>query len=157
MKTLFIVFALTILSIVGYGQKNHVNYVLTDTDTLICKNMSVRTNMIKCVLLNGEKVMVPNKNIVAYSYKGKTMKKLPVYINGERTDALEMMEFIANYNRVKVYKYTYYNELSETQDAAFNFYHNQNCITSQTNLNKTQIKDFLIGFNKTENTFLTAE
>lgn len=157
MKTIVILFALATLNVAAFAQKSLVKYVLTNTDTLICTNIKMRTNTAKCVLLSGEKISVPKSDIIAYSNYGRVMKKLPVYKNGKKTNEFDMMEFVANSNRVEVYKHVYYNDINESLDAVFNYYYNNEYIYSQKNPDVTDIKEFLSEFQPRKTELLTVE
>jgi hypothetical protein len=157
MKTIVILFALATLNVAAIAQKSLVKYVLTNTDTLICSNITVRPFTTKCVLPSGEKIIVPNKSITAYSNHGYVMKKLPVYIDGKKTNKSSMMEFVANNNRIEVYLYKNINYADGSIDAIFSFYHNQKCIGTKTNPDIMEIKNFLAEYKKPESKLLTIE
>ena len=157
MKTIIVLFALATMSFSAHSQNSLLKYVLTSTDTLICNNITMRPFTTKCVLLSGEEIIVPNKSIIAYSNHGRIMKKLPVYIDGEKTGKCSMMEFVANSNRVEVYMYKHNNYGDGSIDAIFSFYQNQKCVATKTNPDIMEIKDFLAEYKKPESKLLTVE
>ncbi len=157
MKSIIVVIALAALSFTSYGQKNCLKYVITDNDTLICKNLRMGALNTKCILFDGEKITVPNEAINCYARHGKTFEKLPVYVNGTDTGRKVFMEFVAQKDMVKIYRYFHYDATEGSLDNIVSYYYKNKLISSQTNPSLSQVSNFMTDVAKQSEKLLTAE
>jgi hypothetical protein len=83
------------------------NYFVKNTGEIMnCKKIHFRSNDIKVVLENGEKLLISKDQIKALRANNKYYEKLPVYINNKKTKNEEFMQFITTRAGLKLYKYT---------------------------------------------------
>ena len=149
MKTILISFVIAAVCFTAQAGKNRWQYVVTDNDTLLCKNIRLGYVNTKCILQSGEKKKISNKDInviVKCNTKGimvLLIEKKPVYLNNKFTGKYALMERIAVYNGLWIYKYEYFNSYTESTDLVVSFYKGDKFINTQTNPNVRQINDFV--------------
>jgi hypothetical protein len=157
MKTLLILISLLISSFFLHAQSDNLRYVITNTDTLYFKHFKMRAFNTKGKLNSGEKVKIPNHQIIAYSKNGHVMKKLPVFMDGKKTECFAMMELVGYANGLSIYKYIYHNGSNDSENAIFNYYQNETCVNTQKNPNLNEIKDFVLNYNANAMQLITSE
>lgn len=159
MKTILILIVFAAVCFTAKAEKNRFQYVITDNDTLICKNIRIGHVNTKCVMRSGEKKTIPNDNINVIgksAVKGKVaayrMEKKPVYLNNEFTGKHALMELVDVQNGVRIYKYFYFNSDAESVDLVVSFYKGNKLINTKINPNVRQVNDFAYQYTcKSEN------
>jgi hypothetical protein len=165
MKTIILSLAIAAICFTAHAEKNRWQYVITDNDTLICKNIRSGYLNTRCILLSGEKKIISNKNINVIgksAVKGESaylMERKPVYLNNKSTGKNALMELVDIQNGVRIYKYEHFNVYTESTDLVISFYKGDKLINAQTNPNVWQIYDFVNQYTcKGENNeFLTSK
>ncbi len=164
MKTIILSLAIAAICFTAHAEKNRWQYVITDNDTLICKNIRSGYLNTRCILLSGEKKKISNDdiNIIIETTKGKMvclMERKPVYLNNKFTGKNALMELVDVENSVRIYKYEYFNIATESTNLVISFYKGDKLINTQTNPNVWQIYDFVNQYTcKGENKeFLTSK
>lgn len=111
MKKLVLILTVLFVSLSGFAKGAGENYYMVYTgEKLFCKKISVGDQYIKATLENGEKVIVPTKEVKMYNLNGTIYEKLPVYENNVNTNKEMFMQFVATRAGLKLYKYTKYEE-----------------------------------------------
>lgn len=165
MKTIVVSFVIAAVCLTAMAGKNSYQYVITDSDTLICKNIRPGFINTKCILPSGEKKIISNEDINVISKttaRGKMVyyiEKKPVYLDNEYTGMNALMELVDVQNGLSVYKYEYYNSNAESVDLVVSFYKKDKLINTQTNPTIWKVNDFANQYaNKIENKeFLTSK
>ena len=149
MKTILISFLIAAVCFTAKAGKYSFQYVITDNDTLVCKNIKLGYAKTKCILLSGEKKIISNEDINVISkttINGKMvyfMEKKPVYVNNKFTGKNALMELVDVQNGVRIYKYQYFNSYTESEDIVVSFYKGDKLINTQTNPNILQVYEFI--------------
>ncbi len=148
MKTMFLIIAMALMGIFSQAQKVTSNYVVTLSDTLICKDVSVGTFKTKCTRMDGETIKMASKDVLRYAKDGKLMQRMPVYVFNRPTNRQVMMEMVDYRNQVAVYKHEFFNGTSDFPDVNFYFYVQGECIHIQKNPQIEEIRYFVMNWNK---------
>ena len=157
MRTIIISLAIAAAGLTAQAGKNSLQYVVTDNDTIICKNIKYGFVNTKCVLHSGEKKIIKSDEINVLSKDGQIKERKPVYLNNKYSGKEAMMELIDCQDGVRVYKFERYNNLYESMDVVISFYKNDKYIHSQTNPDIEQVYDFIDQYTKENNEFLTSK
>jgi hypothetical protein len=163
MKTILISFVVAAVCFTAQAGKKSYQYVITDNDTLICKNIRIGYVNTKCVLFSGEKKTISNEDINVISKttnKGKMVyfiEKKPVYLNNESTGKNALMELVDVQKGVRIYKYLYVNDYTESVDIVVSFYKGDKLINTQTNPNILQVNKFIDQYKFGSQEFLTSK
>jgi hypothetical protein len=108
MKTNFLILLSVLASMAANAfEKDEINYVVTNEDTIICKDISVGFTNAKITKTNGDVVKVNKENVEAYKVDGKIYEKKVVFKNKKATDNKDYMELIAERNGLKLYCYKF--------------------------------------------------
>lgn len=111
MKKLVLILAVLFVGLSAFAGGTGANYYVVSTgEKLFCKKISVGDQYIKATLENGEKILVPTKDVKMYYLNGDIYEKLPVYENNVKTNKEIFMQFVATRAGLKLYKYTKYEE-----------------------------------------------
>lgn len=157
MKTLIVLLAFATASISVSAQKSYLNYVITKSDTVYFKKLNAGVYNMKGTSVSGEKLIIPNQEVLAYFNLGKRMEKLPLYLDNKNTGKFVMMELVYFIHKIKIFKYEYFNTFRYCTDAVFCFYYGNQCIQTQINPNLEQIKKIIYELNKPVQLGLTQE
>ncbi|MGD9994603.1 MAG: hypothetical protein AB7S69_15000 [Salinivirgaceae bacterium] len=157
MRTLLVLIALLFATLASKAQNNSLNYVITASDTVYVKSLYEGSFKIRCTLANGEKQRFSYDEILAYSTQGRRMDKLPIYSGTCKTNNYTLMELVGCNNGIRIYKQECYDALTESLDAVFYYYKNNQCVNTQTNPGLDEIKSFVIGFKQKDELFITME
>jgi hypothetical protein len=157
MRTLLVLIALLFATLASMAQNNCLHYVITATDTVYGKNLYEGSFKLRCTLANGEKQSISYDEVLAYGTCGKRMDKLPIYSGSCKTDNYTLMELVGCNNGIRIYKQECYDALTESLDAVFYYYKNNQCVNTQTNPGLDEIKSFVFGFKQKDELFITME
>lgn len=101
--------ALLIACIMANAKSRPENcYVVTDKDTIACKNLSFTVSNAEITLLNGDKTQVNKENVKAFSVNGKKYENRPVYVDGKPNGNDAFLELLSERDGLKLFKYSYY-------------------------------------------------
>jgi len=166
MKTIILSLAVAAICFSAHTEKKCWQYVITDNDTLICKNIRSGCANTRCILLTGEKRIISNKDIniigkgaVSKNKSAYLMEKKPVYVNNKFTGKNALMELVDVENGIRIYKYQYFNSHTETVDLVVSFYKGDKLINTQTNPDIRQVYGFADQYtgNGKDKEFLTSK
>jgi hypothetical protein len=87
--------------------KSNKSYVVTDKDTMACKDLTFSATTANVTLADGQQTQINKENVLAFSVNGKKYENMPVYIDGKATGNKSFLEFLSERNGLKLYKYTY--------------------------------------------------
>jgi hypothetical protein len=108
MKPIFLILLTALVSIVAYAnEKNEINYVITNADTIICKEMSMGFSNAEITKTNGDVVKVNKEDVDAYKVNGKLYERKVVFKNKNATGVRAHMELISQRNGLKLYCYKF--------------------------------------------------
>jgi hypothetical protein len=103
-KLLFITLAIGFCFVVSAGKPDSLR-VDTNDSSFTIKNLTFKKTNAILQLKNGEKFIMAVEKINGYTINGKTLKRLPLYLNGERTSHFVFMELVKNQGEYNLYKY----------------------------------------------------
>jgi hypothetical protein len=107
MKTLLsIIVAFWMIISVNAGAD--LGYLITNTDTIICKNIKSGLKNMNIVTTDGVKQKVDKQEVKTYYLDGKKFDRMPVYREGKPTGEIKFMELLCQRNGLKLYKNTFY-------------------------------------------------
>jgi len=147
---------LAIMSLSLNAQSDGLKYAVANGDTLVFAKLIVGSFHIRGNLNSGEKVKIPLRDVDSYSTNGRIMKRLPVYINNQRTSRNGMMELVECTKGIRIYKYEYYKGYT-CIDAIFSFYDRDKCIQTQTNPSIAQIYNYVDGLSMPKTKLLSSK
>jgi hypothetical protein len=151
MTTMLLIIAMAIMSSMAnptQAQTVTSDYVVTLTDTLFCQKVDVGTFKTKCELLNGETIVMSNKDVIRYAKDGRLMQVMPVHPYNNKTKKQDIMELVDYRNQVAIYKHEYYNGASDFPNYNFYFYVNNECIEIKKNPRLEDIHHYVMNWNK---------
>jgi hypothetical protein len=86
----------------------YLGYLITSTDTIICKDIKVGVNNMRITLVNGEKQKISKGNVNTFYINGKKYDKMPEFIDNRATGKNKFMELLCQRNGLKLYKNSFY-------------------------------------------------
>jgi len=108
MKTNLLILLTALVSMVANAiEKDEINYVITNEDTIICKDISMGFTNAKITKTNGEEVKISKEDVEAYKVNGKLYEKKIVFRNKKATDNRAYMELVGQRNGLKLYCYKF--------------------------------------------------
>lgn len=143
MKTTFILLVFLLLGFASEAKVKTLEYIVTNSDTLICKRIIVGNNYTRCVLNSGIKLKIENSGIIAYQHYGQLMERKPLVINGEVTGKSIFMQLIDVDNGIKIYRFTCEDFFNCEVYPVICFYKDDQLIEQQVNPKLTDIYDFV--------------
>ncbi|MGE4289639.1 MAG: hypothetical protein AB7E36_13215 [Salinivirgaceae bacterium] len=157
MRTLMLLIALILAGLASRAQESCLHFVVTATDTVYGKDLREGTFKIHCILENGEKMSFSYDEVLAYGTDGRRMDKLPVYSGKCKTNQWALMELVGCSNGLRIYKHECYDALTDTKNAVFCYYKNNQCVNTQKNPGLDEIKSFVFGFKQKDERLITME
>ncbi len=114
MKTLVLTSFALLLSISMFARddKNSKNYIVTKSDTIVCKNVVDQQNIVRVDFQDLRFVEMNKDDVFSYIANGKKYDRLPLYKNNKPTGKTALMEMVKDNNGFKLYKYTNNGETS---------------------------------------------
>ena len=85
-------------------------YVTVNGKTIFCQDVKFGLSKVKIIMPNGEVTKVAYSNVDSYQHDGKLFDRLPVVDESNKTTCCALMEYQAQRNGLKLYKYTVYEE-----------------------------------------------
>jgi hypothetical protein len=112
MKKIFVVLTLVLFAVALQAEDN-ISYVTTKGKTYFCHK--VKTGLFRASIINenGITLKVPMKSVDAIMSNGHLFERLPLVCENGKTIGNVMMEFIAQRNGLRLYKYCTYCEKSD--------------------------------------------
>ncbi|MBN2274248.1 MAG: hypothetical protein JXR41_01125 [Bacteroidales bacterium] len=143
MKTIILSLALAAVCFTARAGKNSLQYVITKGDTLICANLRFGVANTKCKLTTGEKMVIPNEDIVVIGKKSSYKERKPVYLDNTLTGKDALMELIDCDHNMRIFKYEYFNNSTDRLDVIISVYKDGKCINTLKNVDIGQVYDFI--------------
>lgn len=107
MNKLILTISALMIATVSMAANLESTYFVKNTGELTnCKKIVFLTNDIKVVYDNGAEVFIPKKDVKAIRLNEVYYEKLHVYVNNEKTDKEEFMQFVATRGGLKLFKYS---------------------------------------------------
>jgi len=157
MRTAFILFGFVLLSMASEARTRPLEYVITNSDTLICHRMVVQNHFVKCTLNTGLVVKIPHSDIVAYQHYGQLMERKPVYVQGKISDKTIFMQLIDVDNGIKIYRYNQENFFKGEVYPVVCLYKDGQFLEQKENPDVTDIYDFVHHYNDSTLLLLSGE
>lgn len=108
MKTLTAILFVVVCVIIPLNASDDLGYLITATDTFICKDIKNGIIKMRLTLPNGEKQKIEKDDVKTFYVHGKRYDRLPVYINGIATGEVKFLELLSQRNGLKLYKHTFF-------------------------------------------------
>jgi len=105
-KIILIIIAFAIGFSINAAETKANYYVMNTGETMTCKKIQFKTNVIIAKMENGSKLIIPVENLKAMRANGKYYEKMPVYVNNNLTSEEKFMQFVTTRAGLKLYKYT---------------------------------------------------
>jgi hypothetical protein len=107
MKNLILTIGALMIATATMAANLESTYFVKNTGELTnCKKIHFRANDIKVVYENGTEVFIPKNEVKAIHLNDVYYEKLPVYVNNEKTDKEEFMQFVTTRGGLKLFKYS---------------------------------------------------